>query len=261
MKHFLRATALTCAVLCLTIGISTAPAHAALDRNGDVVRTAQMRLASLGYYVGRYDGAMGPVTETAIMDFQRNNGLPTTGYLSPETYSRLAIADHDDYRHNYYGYNHSGYDMPIASSWDWDTRWHYVHAETIPTRFGNLALNEDDRGTLRHYVVTYNGHPVLFANNQPFVLRVSRTFQLDGQDAVIFTAYHGDGTCAYKNYLMTMHSDGSFNSPRELGNCAGNYEAHVADNALLVSFPGNVGIGSWSTWDVWRYQDDSMIRL
>lgn len=274
MKTFLRASALTCAVLCLGFGLSASPAHAAVDES-DSVRTAQMHLASLGYYVGRYDGVMGPTTENALMDFQRINGLAVTGRLNAETFSVLLHNDHPDYaayHPDYYNYYQTAFAHPIpvqsafaqpvllTSSVVWDDRWHYVRTEELPIRFGRLDVNEDSRGTVRHYAVTLNGQPVLFANNQPGILRVSQTYKMDGEDAIIFTAYHGDGVCAYKSYLLTVHSDGSFNSPKEIGNCNGNFEAHVADNALFISFPG-VRVMGMSTWDVWRYESNDLIRL
>lgn len=277
MKNALRATALSCAVLALGFSLSTSSVKAA--DNSDIVRTAQMRLASMGYYVGRYDGNMGPVTQTAIRDFQRTNGLTATGLLNPETYSlmqgRSTIAYQPVYRTTYspvysYAINGVGYyrtayndrilvtGLPIM----WDDRWHYTHTQQIPSRYGKLDVSEDNRGSLRHYAVTLNGQPVLFANNQPQVLRVSNTYALNGEDAVIFTAYHGDGACAYKSYLLTVHNDGTFANPKEIGNCTGNFEAHVAENnSLMISFPSMNMASGWSTWDVWRYENDRLARI
>ncbi len=268
MKNALRATALTCAVLALGFGLSSSPASA--TNNDDVVRTAQMRLASLGYYVGRYDGAMGPVTQSAIKDFQRAKGLAATGQLTPETFSLLEHKDYVAFQPAYYApradvgtYNMAyGNQLVLATvPVVWDTRWHYVRSQEIPSRYAQLSVNEDDRGSLRHYAVTLNGHPVLFANNQPQLLRVSKTFAMNNEDAVIFTAYHGDGACAYKSYLLTIHNDGTFSNPHEIGNCTGNVEAHVADNALLISFPEAYVAGGLSTYDVWRYENDRLAHI
>ena len=143
----------------------------------------------------------------------------------------------------------------------WDTRWHYAHTRELPLRYGNLAINEDNLGTIRHYAVTLNSRPVLYANNQPGILRVSKTFALDHEDAVIFTAYQGDGVCAYKNYLLTVHSDGSFNQPKEVGNCGSSYEAHVANGALIMNFPMASLANGWASWDMWRYQNDELARM
>jgi peptidoglycan hydrolase-like protein with peptidoglycan-binding domain len=267
MKNVFRASALACAAVSLSICLLNSPARA---DDSELVRTSQMRLASMGYYVGRYDGNMGPVTQGAIMDFQRVNGIPATGQLTPETYSALLRTNYvTGYNTGYYGYTATNYYHPayynptyvaFAPAY-WDSRWAYARNQELSTRYGRLDVNEEDHGTVRHYMVSFNGHPVLFANNQPGILRASQTFKMDNQDAVIFTAYQGDGNCAYKNYLLTVHSDGTFTSPREIGNCSGKYEAHVADNALFVSFPGVNLASNWGTWDVWRYEDNSLIRL
>jgi peptidoglycan hydrolase-like protein with peptidoglycan-binding domain len=261
MKTFVSASLLACATVSFGLGLSTTSVHATSMNTNDSVRSAQMDLASLGYYVGRYDGIMGPTTEHALMDFQRVNGLAVTGYLNAETFDMLQHYDYAVYHPGYNSY-HTVYAEPIVMNTPayWDDRWHYVRTQTVPIRYGHLDIDEDNRGSVRHYAVTLNGQPVLFANNQPGILRVSQTYQIDGQDAIVFTAYHGDGVCAYKSYLLTVHSDGSFNNPKEIGNCNGSYEAHVADNALFVSFPG-VNLMGMSTWDVWRYENDDLVRL
>ena len=56
------------------------------------VREAQSLLASLGYSVGTPDGIMGERTRTAIVDFQRANGLTETGQVSGALISRLSNA-------------------------------------------------------------------------------------------------------------------------------------------------------------------------
>lgn len=274
MKNFIRASALTCAAVCLSFGLTVTSAHA---DNENVVQAAQMRLASLGYYTGRFDGSMGPVTEGALRDFQRTNGLPATGNLTQQTmavlmnsaYAPLHVAAYPDpyvYHHELYTepYYQTAYVEPLITSTVpviWNDRWHYTHSESLPTRFGNLSVSEDNTGSVRHYAVTVNGHPVLFANNQPGLLRVSRTYAMNNEDAVVFTAYEGDGVCSYKHYLLTIHSDGSFNNPKEVGNCGNAYEAHVADNALFLSFQRTSLNNAWGTWDVWRYENNALERI
>lgn len=48
----------------------------------DVARDVQTRLVSLGCFVGRADGKIGPDTEAAIRAWQRANGVPETGVVS-----------------------------------------------------------------------------------------------------------------------------------------------------------------------------------
>ncbi len=264
MKNGLRMLALVCTALCLAIGFTASSAQAHDDM---MVSTAQMRLANLGYYVGRYDGVMGPVTAKAIKEFQSTHGLPMTGRLTIETYNRLLTSTYAAFKPTNF-YDHLAYVdyhavnpvaiEPVVSSVPvaWDMRWHYVHSQNVPSRFAAIEINEDDRGSMRHYEITINGQAVLFLSNQPNLLRLSRTFVMNDEDAVILTAYRGDPMCSYKNYLLSVRADGTFAGPQEIGNCASSYEAHVADNALFVSFPDR-----WMGDDVWRYENASLMRL
>ena len=143
----------------------------------------------------------------------------------------------------------------------WSDRWHYTHNQELPARFARLTVHEDDLGSVRHYVVTVNGHAVLFANNQPGLMRVSKTYAMAHEDAVVFTTYEADGVCSYKHYLLTIRHDGSFNKPVEVGNCGDAYEAHVADNALFLNFRRASLNQAWGTWDVWRYENNSVQRI
>lgn len=53
------------------------------------VRAAQKRLSSLSYPLGLADGTIGPLTRSAIRDFQEAMGEPVTGDLDQRTYDLL----------------------------------------------------------------------------------------------------------------------------------------------------------------------------
>ena len=59
---------------------------------GSSVKTAQTLLQKLGYNVGQPDGAMGPNTRNAIINFERANGLPQTGRVNADLIARLKLA-------------------------------------------------------------------------------------------------------------------------------------------------------------------------
>jgi len=274
MKNRIQNVALIGAVFCIIAGLAPAPAHAfnvTIDEN---VRAAQMRLSDLGYRVGPYDGVLGSETRHALAEFQHVNRLPENGRLTRETFDLLLHTDYlahhpyyypTAYQHGYnynYAYNPSGYINPTTGLWtvDWQNRWYYVYVQHVPSRFGSLDIHEDDRGSLRQYTVTLNGQAILFANNQPAVLRVSRTFEMNGEDAVIFSAYSSEDGCAYKNYLLTLRSNGTYTGPHMIGNCSSSYEAYVSnDETLMMSFPDRK-IG-WGPIDMWRYQDGVLMRI
>lgn len=53
------------------------------------VRDAQRVLQRLGYYTGAIDGSAGPATRSALMQFQRANGLVASGELNEATLAAL----------------------------------------------------------------------------------------------------------------------------------------------------------------------------
>lgn len=57
---------------------------------GDDVSELQHRLGALGFDAGRVDGILGPDTERALRDFQRNMGLTCDGVCGRDTLAALA---------------------------------------------------------------------------------------------------------------------------------------------------------------------------
>lgn len=56
---------------------------------GDDVARLQSLLGELGFDAGKVDGFFGPETTRAILEFQRNAGLPTDGVCGPDTLRAL----------------------------------------------------------------------------------------------------------------------------------------------------------------------------
>ncbi len=261
-----------CSVLVMVMGLATAAQAAG---STGIVRSAQERLNQLGYYTGGVDGVVGEQTRHAILDFQRRNGLAQTGSLTPETYGLLGGQYDGRYSANYsYHYDdnraryHADYKRPYyyygdryarADYWIPGTAWNGINAQALPVRYGQLVISQDRTGGTNNYAVMLNGQPVLYANNQPGALRVSKTYQLGGEDAVIFTAYDGTGGCSYRNYLVSVKGDGSTSPAQAIGNCTGNYEARVDGNMLYVSFDNGGSVYGRS--DVWRYSNSTVGRI
>jgi peptidoglycan hydrolase-like protein with peptidoglycan-binding domain len=249
MNAVLRTTTLATLALALTFGTANAA-------DSSAVRLSQIRLANLGYDVGPRDGVIGVQTTNAIADFQAHTGLPVTGKLDADTYAVLkdtnAVAWRGTYRGNWnwagYAYNGHRYGYAPVQT---------VGVSAVPVRFGNLAINENRVGNVANYTVTLNGSPVLVANNQPAPMRVSNTYRLANEDVVIFTSYDSASGCSYKNYMVSVRSDGSASTPTAVGDCSGNYRAAIEGNGLLVNYTP-VGYNSWSTI---RYADGTLSRL
>jgi len=65
------------------------------DKTGEKVsqvREVQTMLTELGYDIGGADGSVGPKTRSAIISFERSNGLPETGRVNAALADRLELA-------------------------------------------------------------------------------------------------------------------------------------------------------------------------
>lgn len=58
---------------------------------GSLVKDLQEKLRKLGYYTGDIDGSFGPLTEEAVIAFQRKEALQIDGSAGPETLTRLDV--------------------------------------------------------------------------------------------------------------------------------------------------------------------------
>lgn len=63
-----------------------------VDPGSDVLRVQEI-LQILGYYRGDLDGYYGPLTEAAVIQFQRDQGLTPDGIVGPQTYDRLQLSN------------------------------------------------------------------------------------------------------------------------------------------------------------------------
>ena len=61
-----------------------------LGSTGPDVVALQQRLTALGYTTGAADGNLGTATQTAVMNFQKANNMPTDGVVGPTTWAALA---------------------------------------------------------------------------------------------------------------------------------------------------------------------------
>lgn len=63
-----------------------------VEPGSDVLRVQEI-LQVLGYYRGDLDGYYGPVTEAAVIQFQRGQGITPDGIVGPQTYDRLQLTN------------------------------------------------------------------------------------------------------------------------------------------------------------------------
>jgi peptidoglycan hydrolase-like protein with peptidoglycan-binding domain len=80
--------------------LSGAPAGGSsltLATGADQVRHAQQVLQAQGYYRGAIDGRFGPATRSALVAYQRHNGLKDTAQLDADTMARLNASTNAGY--------------------------------------------------------------------------------------------------------------------------------------------------------------------
>lgn len=70
-------------------GTAETEAALKLDRDGRI--DVQLRLNALGHDTGGFDGSLGPRSRTAIGDWQKQNGIVQTGYLTQQQHLVLVV--------------------------------------------------------------------------------------------------------------------------------------------------------------------------
>lgn len=79
-------------IIALTlISITVFASTLSLGARGEDVKKLQEALNKAGYSVGEADGIFGTKTKTALMEFQKANGLKVDGIAGAETLSKLKI--------------------------------------------------------------------------------------------------------------------------------------------------------------------------
>ena len=238
------------------------------------VRDAQAHLVHLGYYNGKVDGLMGPKTKSAIKRFQLDQNLCDTGSLTAETRKALKLSDrahlmpsvevvpqpmqfyvkHQDF----YGYVDPEYADPLIISGSGTSGGGKVASQILPSRYGHVEVTQDTSTTLKKYNVTVRDQPILQVDNQPSVIGISSTYQLENEDAIIFTTYNpGNPLCTYKHHLLTLRESGS--QLHLIDDCTETFQANVANTSLLITFPQSDdgrAVGS-----IWRYDSGALEKL
>ncbi|HEX9780179.1 MAG TPA: peptidoglycan-binding domain-containing protein [bacterium] len=69
--------------------IETEPAAPAKPSGKASTTSIQQALKNAGFYQGSVDGKMGPMTRSAIREFQRVHGLQVDGVAGPKTWEKL----------------------------------------------------------------------------------------------------------------------------------------------------------------------------
>ena len=84
--------ALTLAALLVAYGVYANAAVVKTGSRGQIVKTIQTKLKRWGYYNGSVDGIFGTQTKTAVMYFQRKNGLTVDGIVGSATAKAMGVS-------------------------------------------------------------------------------------------------------------------------------------------------------------------------
>ena len=92
--RWMNVAALMCIVFLLTLIFTTSAGAASLKQGskGETVRQMQTKLKRWGYYKGSVDGVFGAGTKSAVMAFQKKNGLTPDGVVGSATAKALGLS-------------------------------------------------------------------------------------------------------------------------------------------------------------------------
>lgn len=104
MKKTLRICALSLVLVLAIVGLRQAIATRNISdeslpaavlkqgSSGEQVKQVQQKLKNWGYYFGAVDGVYGPKTRSAVISFQKKNGLTADGIVGAKTLAALGIS-------------------------------------------------------------------------------------------------------------------------------------------------------------------------
>lgn len=268
--------------MCLTLVLGTAPAlakthhrhhvahHNHVAKGSSIVRIAQRHLSNLGYYSGKIDGIMGPGTRAAIKKFQREQGLKSDGVLGSKTQSALDSADihanapADAHVGSGGGFlTHEAVRNMDLSGTGTATNPDYAPGlgggtVTVSSRFAQIEVTESGSGAAKRYDVNVNGDALLVADGQPTVIRMSPTYDLGNEDAIVFTTYSPNASgCIYRSHVLALGPNGG--RLLDIDNCTRDYQATVKNGSLWITFSDrDAGSVTGSTW---RLEGTSLSKL
>lgn len=215
------------------------------------LRQAQMELADLGYYTSKVDGKNGAQTRSAIKNFQRDFGLKQTGTLNAQTQAALTKA-HQDMRGAGLRNARKGLGLETLPT---------VVAPVIPepqvvtSRYGKIDIVGDQPS----FEVKLNGQTLLTTSDQQGPLKVSNVYDVNGEDAVLFTVYRPTSPCFYQNFLVVVRPDGSARETMEIPACSSEPVFETVGKALLIGFPN--GHDGRAVGTFWRYENGRVTSL
>ncbi len=209
-------------------------------------RDVQEKLVLLGYEPGKIDGVFGRNTRRAVRAFQKDAQIRTDGVVGPQTLTALEefVARGGPLSRSPAANNQLDiYEDVLTDRLSSGT-------VTLPSRFAKVEVSRAGAG---RYSIAINGQVVSTSPGGNGLPRISRTFQMPGEDAIVFAAASGNAACRLEHTVIVVRNDGSFLPPTPIGNCKEVLNGRVQDDELVLSFPP-VSVPSWRIEESWVYQ-------
>lgn len=234
------------ATVALAVLVCAFPAEASRASTRDL----QEKLTLLGYDPGAIDGAMGPKTRAAIKNFQRDSGLSADGVVGSRTRVAMEAA------------LEQGRNRPQAANHQLDIYEDILTERlssgkvALQSRFATVELIKAGAG---RYKISVNGNVVATSPGGNGLPRISHTFELPGEDAIVLASTSSNRKCRLEHSVFVIRADGTFMAPAPIGNCKEVLNGRVQDDRLVLSFPPK-DVPSWRLEETWIYQTGQVVQ-
>lgn len=228
------------ALVVMFVALLATPAEASRASNRDL----QEKLTLLGYEPGPIDGRYGPKTRSALRAFQTDSNIRVDGVVGPQTRAALDAA------------LEMGGRRPLSANHQLDiyedvlTDRLAAGSVALPSRYASVEVVRTAPG---RYNIRINGNVVATSPGANALPRISRTFELPGEDAYVFAAASPRRDCRLEHTVLVVRADGTFLAPTPVGNCREVLNGRVQDDSLVLSFPP-LAVKSWRLEESWIYQ-------
>jgi hypothetical protein len=216
-------------------------------------RDVQEKLLLLGYEPGSIDGIYGKKTRAAVLAFQADAKIKVDGKVGPQTRTALESA----------AAAAKGESKKLDATYNQLDIYEDVLTDRLSkgdvqlaSRYGKMGIIKGESG--RAYTFMVNNSPAFTSAQGIGLPRISRTFEVPGEDVVLLTSASSDRNCPLKHSIVALRADNSVIGPVEIGNCKEVVNGRIQDRSVIFSFPPVGNIESWRLVESWTYENGTV---